>query len=129
MDENSRLRILLVDDSSDMRVVVSALIRQLWKSVEIYLAAGGREALRKLNGGNYDIVLTDLQMPDMDGYETAAAIRQMPPPCCHVKIICMTGGKISMERIQECGIDGYLLKPFSLEELRVKFAEIVDTAL
>ena len=93
--------------------------------MQIELASGGREALEKVNGGNYDVVLTDLQMPDMDGYSTAAAIRQMPPPCCHVKIICMTGGTISMERIQECRIDGHLLKPFSLEELRVKFAEIV----
>ena len=129
MDENSHLRILLVDDSSDVRVVVSALIRQLWKSAEIDVAAGGREALRKLNGGNYDIVLTDLQMPDLDGYETAAAIRRMSPPRCHVKIICMTGGKISLERIQQCGIDGHLLKPFSLKDLRLKFTEIIPTPL
>ena len=125
MGENKGvLRILLIDDDLDMRVVISALIKQLWKCVELEVAAGGREALQKLDGHDFDVVLTDIQMPEMDGYATAAAIRQLPPPHCNINIICMTGGKLSVEKLQEAGIDGYLLKPFSLEDLRFKLSEI-----
>jgi CheY-like chemotaxis protein len=119
------MRILLVDDDLNMRVLISALLRQLWNNVQLDVASGGEEALQKLSSSGYDVVLTDVQMPEMDGYATAVAIRQMPPPQCHIKIICMTGGKISMEKVQQCGIDGYLLKPFSLSDLRLKFSEVL----
>ena len=123
------MRILLVDDDIDMRVVIGRLIRQLWKGVELELANGGREALQMMHGGPYDVVLTDVQMPDMDGYEIAAAIRHMAAPHCHTKIICMTGGRLAPEKIQQNGIDGHLLKPFSLDQLRLKISEVVAVQL
>lgn len=120
---------LLVDDDLDMRILISALIRQLWKDVELELAASGREALQKLNDSLYHVVLTDLQMPEMDGYDTARAIRSLPPPVCHVKIVCMTGGDVVVDRMQHSGIDGHLFKPFTLEDLRLKIAEVTAIPL
>jgi len=123
------IRILVVDDDLDMRVLVSTLIQQLWKGVDLEVAAGGREALQKLNGRRFDVVLTDIQMPELDGYATAEAIRRMPPPQCHTKIICMSGGEIQAEKIRQCGIDACLMKPFSIEDLRLKLSEIVASPI
>lgn len=127
--EGKSVRILLVDDDLDMRVLIAALVEQRWKGVLLDLAADGTEAVEKVNGGGYDVVLTDVQMPDMDGYETAAAIRKLPPPHCHIKIVCMTGGTISEERLRENNIDGHLLKPFTLDDLRLKVSEVVSRPL
>lgn len=127
--KRQELHILLVDDDLDMRILVGALIRQLWKDVELDLAANGREALQKLNVGSYHVLLTDLQMPTMDGYDTAQAVRSLPPPACHIKIICMTGGDISEERARQSGIDGHILKPFTIDDLRLKISEVVARPL
>lgn len=122
--EGKPVRILLVDDDIDMRVLIAALVNRSWKGVQVDLAASGREAIGMVDGGGYDIVLTDVQMPDLDGYATAAAIRSLPPPHCHVKIICMTGGTVSDTRLHKHGINGHLQKPFTLDDLRLKISEV-----
>lgn len=127
--EGKPVRMLLVDDDLDLRVLIAALAEQSWKGVVLELAADGRQAIEMVNGGGYDIVLTDVQMPGLDGYETAAAIRQLSPPACHVKIICMTGGEVAAGKILSCDIDGHLHKPFSLEVLRLKVSEVLARPL
>src|SRR5437667_2564106 len=67
-------RILLVDDDPVNQVVALGLLRRHgWEAVA---ASNGREALRILAGQSFDLILMDLQMPEMDGYQTASVIRQ-----------------------------------------------------
>jgi CheY-like chemotaxis protein len=80
----------------------------------------GREALRKYESGRFDLVLMDVQMPEIDGFEATAAIREMERTTGgHVPIVAMTAHALTgdRERCLAAGMDGYIAKPFKVEEL------------
>src|SRR5207253_3371126 len=84
------------------------------------VAANGREALSLLESQTFDLVLMDVQMPEMDGIETTAAIRQKEKVTgAHIPIIAMTAHamKGDRERCLDAGMDGYVPKPIRLQEL------------
>ena len=65
------------------------------------------------------LVLTDLEMPEMDGYTTTRAIRKMPEPYCNIPIVALTADamKGDREKCLEAGMNKYISKPFRLEEI------------
>ena len=84
------------------------------------LVASGREALAALTKGTIDLVLMDVQMPDMDGLEATAVIRQRERHTgAHLPIVAMTAGAMQgdMERCLAAGMDAYVSKPVNLNEL------------
>ena len=86
----------------------------------ISVARTGREALAALESGSFDLVLMDIQMPEMDGFETTAAIRQSERGTGrHQPIFAMTAHamKGDDQRCVDAGMDGYLSKPIRGEEL------------
>jgi CheY-like chemotaxis protein len=86
---------------------------------ECVVAASGAEALDALSREKFDIVLMDIQMPDMDGYEATRRMRQLPPDRAQTPIIAITAHALSGER-EKCigaGMNDYLAKPVSLEQL------------
>lgn len=98
------LAVLVVDDSTVVRRVAVAVMRSLGHDVRA--AEGGAEALSMLDERAVDLVLTDLQMPDLDGFETAARIRARPgalPP----RIVAMSG-TVSPEEVERCRAEGIL---------------------
>lgn len=110
------LRLLLVDDNAINRTVASKMLQKLGLSPAT--AADGHEAIEAVRSGNYDIVLMDVQMPEMDGLEATRRIRralavQQP------RIIAMTANAIEGDRetCLEAGMDDYLAKPVRLETL------------
>lgn len=123
-DEGSEF-ILLVEDNEAMRLSVEdALIRM---GYYVLSAANGNEALEILvhEGGEVDVVLTDLVMPKMDGLQLSEAIRQQYPD---MKILIMTGHTLQENRLQtlqETAVP-WLTKPFSLQTLAQKIREILD---
>jgi len=122
MDENSggKKRILIVDD--DKGVVDS--IQRFLKREKIYdleVAFDGFEAGRKFADFNPDLVILDIKMQGLDGYQLCSRIRN-DPKNNNVKILLMSGliEPKAISRVQESGADGYLAKPFSNEELKKK---------
>jgi two-component system, sensor histidine kinase and response regulator len=123
------LRVLLAEDNAVNRVVASRLLEKQGHHVAI--ATTGREALVALRREHYDVVLMDVQMPDMDGFEATRAIRAMEQHTGrHQQIIALTAHAMigDRERCLEAGMDAYLAKPISPQEL-YELLEICSQAL
>lgn len=110
-------RILLVEDVVANRMVARTVLEQAGHKVEE--AANGFEALHWLQQSDFDLVLMDISMPDMDGLQATAAIRKLQEPQANVPIIAMTAHamKGDRERFLQAGMDDYLTKPLNLELL------------
>jgi PAS domain S-box-containing protein len=119
LDEmRKHLRVLLAEDNAINRELT---VRTLSKRGHtVLIATNGREALQVLETQSVDLVLMDVQMPEMDGFEATAAIRQKERTTgAHLKIIAMTAHALKgdRERCLAAGMDGYLSKPVQAEEL------------
>jgi len=103
------LSLLVVDDSDDTRETVCALLQQL--GVEVSLARDGREALEAIAKGDPDLVLCDLHMPGMDGYEFIRELHRQParPP---VVAISGLATEADYQRTREAGFEAHVKKPF-----------------
>ncbi|MCC7234284.1 MAG: response regulator [Bryobacterales bacterium] len=105
-----KLRVLLAEDNLVNQKVVTAVLRKRGYLVDV--AANGREALTRLEGRPYDLVLMDVQMPELDGIEAARAIRSNDRwrnlPIVAMTAHAMTGDR---ERCLEAGMNDYLSKP------------------
>jgi two-component system, sensor histidine kinase and response regulator len=113
-----RLHILLAEDGLVNQQVATGILEMRGHRVEI--AENGREAIAALERRPFDVVLMDLEMPDMDGIEAAAAIRMKEQTGGgHVPIIAMTAHAVKgfRERCIEAGMDDYITKPINPEEL------------
>ncbi|MGD0223780.1 MAG: response regulator [Terriglobia bacterium] len=112
------LKILLVEDTPVNRELALRLLQKRGHRVEV--AGNGREALAALEEETFDMVLMDVQMPEMDGFEAAAAIRKREKETgTHLPIIAMTASamKGDRERCLDVGMDGHISKPIRVEEL------------
>lgn len=107
------LRILIVDDDEINRIVAHGLIEQ--SGCKATCVAGGEEAIRTLETNAFDVVLMDVQMPEMDGFEAAAAIRRREAELQRRRtpIIGLTAhiGKAEADRSRTVGMDACLGKP------------------
>ena len=112
-----RARVLVVEDNSVNQLVAIGQLQRLGH--ECLVAASGAEALDAVTREKFDIVLMDIQMPDMDGYEATRRIRQMPAPAREIPVIAITAHALAGER-EKCiaaGMNDYLAKPVSLEQI------------
>jgi two-component system sensor histidine kinase/response regulator len=113
----SRAQVLLVEDNSVNQLVAIGQLQRLGHGVVV--AASGAEALDAIGRQPFDIVLMDIQMPDMDGYEATRRIRQMDGPLSRIPIVAITAHALAGER-EKCisaGMNDYLAKPVSLEQI------------
>jgi PAS domain S-box-containing protein len=117
--ENSgHLRILLVEDNAVNQLLAVRLLEKSGHTVAV--AGNGKEALATLEKQSFDLVLMDVQMPEMDGFEATAAIRGLEKESGnHLPIIAMTAHAMvgDRERCIEAGMDDYITKPIRTEEL------------
>lgn len=114
------LRILLVDDSEDSRLLVPAMLKKAACLIEA--VENGQVALERLRSGVFDLVLMDMQMPVMDGFEATRVIRereQAEASGRRLPVIAMTAYEREEERarMSAAGCDGFLRKPIRKEEL------------
>jgi signal transduction histidine kinase/DNA-binding response OmpR family regulator/integral membrane sensor domain MASE1 len=116
-DSGAPARILLVDDLDVNRDIAEALLTQAGHSVD--MAADGAEAVAAVVNNDYDLVLMDIQMPVMDGFEATARIRSLPAPKRSIPIIAMTA-YATRQDIQHCvvlGMNGHIAKPIERKTL------------
>jgi len=121
-------KILLVEDNKINQLVAKALVIDNGGDVDI--AENGEVAIDKLKMNNYDLVLMDLQMPIMDGYQATEYIRnQMTKPKCEVPILAITANVLneSKERSIKAGVNDCIFKPYSANELLSKIIELIKT--
>lgn len=119
------LRILVVEDNLFNQRLVAAFLEEGGHTP--ILAANGREALATLEGESFDLVLMDIEMPDMDGFQATAAIRAREASTgFHLPILAMTAHatREDRDRCLAAGMDGYIAKPMRYEEL-IELAERV----
>jgi signal transduction histidine kinase/DNA-binding NarL/FixJ family response regulator len=111
------LRILLAEDHPVNQQVILGLLRHLGYQAD--LARNGREALAALAREHYDVVLMDIQMPEMDGLEATRRLRRDLPADCQPRVLAMTAHAMfeDRERCLEAGMDGYLSKPVQIADL------------
>jgi diguanylate cyclase (GGDEF)-like protein len=128
-------RVLVVDDDRNLRKIISTNLELAGFNVET--AADGREALNMIEDAQPDVVLLDLMMPYMDGYEVAQRIRRhAQPSIANVPIIILTAKGETEDKLRgfEAGADDYITKPFGPQELvarvRAKIRRVeVDSSL
>ena len=112
------LRILVAEDNATNQKLVVALLEQ--RQHTVVLASNGREAVRQAGEQSFDVILMDVQMPEMSGLEATAAIRERERSIGgHVPIVAMTAHAMTgdRERCLEAGMDAYVSKPLRPDEL------------
>lgn len=119
------LKVLVVEDNPVNSLLLKKIF-QKWNNVPDF-AKDGYEALDKVQHNTYDLILMDIHMPLLDGYETTRKIREMADPeKSQIHIIALTASVSSnlTEKIQEAGMDDHLSKPYNPKELYAKLREI-----
>jgi PAS domain S-box-containing protein len=123
---NSALHILLVEDVAINRMVVQQYFEEWW-NITADEATNGREAVDMAREKNYDLILMDIRMPEMDGYEALEKIRAMGGHNANIPIIALTADTGVMNRRN--GFSDMLTKPFNPAELREKIMAYADTKI
>ena len=121
--EHTGLSILVAEDERVNRVVIERILTKLGHTATC--VASGEEALATLGERSFDLILTDIQMPGLDGMETARAIRNdlgVDTPIIALTAHAMTGDR---ERFIESGMNGYIAKPFELYELETEVDRVM----
>ncbi len=121
------LHVLVADDNAANRILAERILQK--RGHDTTAASNGQQVLEALGCRRYDVVLMDIQMPDIDGFDTTAAIRDAERTAArHTPIIAMTAYamKGDRERCLAAGMDGYLAKPLRAPEL---IALVEDMAL
>lgn len=121
------LRLLVAEDNDVNQILINALLTRMGHRV--HLVANGRLAVDAVRRGDYDLVLMDLQMPEMDGMEATQAIRALGGGFAELPVIAMTANAFDEDR-QAClaaGMDDYVAKPIDVAQLAEAIARCTAT--
>ena len=120
--------LMIVDDSATMRKIIMRTVRMSGLEFERTEEAGnGVEALAKLGAGTVDIILCDINMPEMSGTELVKKVRELP--ACEGTKIIMVSTESSQELIDSVianGANGFITKPFTPEKFQEKLAPFMN---
>jgi two-component system chemotaxis response regulator CheY len=122
----AKLKFLVVDDFSTMRRIVRNLLKELGFT-DADEAEDGAIALQKLKAGNFDFVVTDWNMPNMDGLTLLQHVRA-DPSLKHLPVLMITAEakKENIIAAAQAGASGYIVKPFTAAVLSEKLAKIFE---
>jgi two-component system, cell cycle response regulator DivK len=117
-------RILVIEDTEDNRQIIRDLLSSV--GYELIEAADGTEGVAMAQSQRPDLILMDIQLPEMDGYEATRRIRAIPE-LARVPIIAVTSYALSGDeaKTRAAGCDGYVAKPFSPRQLLAKIREFL----
>ena len=113
----AKLRILVAEDYEFNQIVIKDTLEHLIPGIEVEIAANGKIVIEKLEKGRYDLVLMDIQMPEMDGYEATRFIRNNLK--MDIPVIALTASVIrsDLDKCTDAGMNGYVPKPFERGDL------------
>jgi DNA-binding response OmpR family regulator len=117
-------RVLVIDDNDDIRGLVAELLQRA--GLEVEQAADGRTGLRVFHQTSPDLVVLDVSMPGLDGWETLERIRDLSD----VPVMMVTARAAELERVRglQAGADDYLVKPFGRQELVARVQALLRRA-
>ena len=126
----SEIRALIVDDSSVMRKIVERALRQAGlESLVVHEAANGAEGLDLLKAKPVDLILSDINMPSMDGLEFLRQIRaQNLAPGVPVVMITTESSEEHVKQAIQAGAQGYIRKPFTPDQVKERVLPLVHAA-
>ena len=116
-------RILVVDDTDDIREVIAKLLQR--KGFDVTTAAGGKQGVVQAASDQPDLILMDLNMPDMDGWQATRTIREEG---ITTPVIALTAHLMTNEHVRamESGFNGYQTKPLELDTLLALIKELLS---
>jgi two-component system chemotaxis response regulator CheY len=123
--------VLVVDDSAAIRKILQRVLRQTGMAIRnIYEAGDGQEALQVLNSQLISLVLTDINMPKMDGIQLLAAIKGVPGwSGMPVVMVTTEGGEAKVGEAVRLGAAGYVRKPFTADQIKEKLVGVLPAAI
>ena len=121
-------RILVVEDDPSIRLGLEDTLAA--KGYEVEVVGRGNEGADKAISGRYDLVVLDVMLPDIDGFEVCRRIRGSKGPARKVPVIILSARGAELDRVRglELGADDYVTKPFSLMELLARVASVLRRA-
>jgi two-component system chemotaxis response regulator CheY len=114
--------VLIVDDSAAIRKILQRMLKQAGLDIGKVLEAGdGIEALEKLSGQSVGLILSDINMPNMDGIQMLSILKSSPE-FKHIPVIMITteGGEGKVMEAVQLGASGYVRKPFTSDQIKEK---------
>src|ERR1039458_520097 len=123
--------VLVVDDSAAIRKILQRVLRQTGMAIRtIHEAGDGQEALEVMNAHKVDLVLSDINMPKMDGLQFLASVKASPQ-WRQVPVVMITteGGETKVGEAVKLGAAGYVRKPFTADQIKEKLAGILQPAM
>ena len=127
MTATAPLDVLIVDDSAAIRKILQRVLRQTDLPLgEIHEAGDGTEAVEILKTRSFGLVLSDINMPQRDGLQLLARVKEMPH-MKNVPVIMITteGGQGKVMEAVQLGATGYVRKPFTAEQIKEKLAGVL----
>jgi two-component system, chemotaxis family, chemotaxis protein CheY len=122
------ISVLIVDDSSVMRKIVDRSLRQAGLAIQqVFEAGNGVEALAQMQKNRVDLILSDINMPTMDGLELVRQLQGVEN-AKGVPIVMITteGGEAHVVQALSCGAQGYIRKPFSSDQIKERILPLLQ---
>lgn len=118
-------KVLIADDEPNIVVSLEFLMKQ--KGYEVHVVHAGDDALKAVGELLPDLVLLDVMMPRISGYEVCQRLRENPA-CRHIKIIMLSakGREVEVNKGLAVGADAYVTKPFSTRDLMAQIEQMLD---
>jgi two-component system, chemotaxis family, chemotaxis protein CheY len=122
--------ILVVDDSAAIRKILTRVLRQTGMAIQtIHEAGDGQDALAVMAQHRIDLVLSDINMPKMDGLQLLASLKASPQwRSIPVVMITTEGGETKVAEAVRLGAAGYVRKPFTADQIKEKLVGILEPA-
>ena len=123
------MKILVVEDSSSMRSYLTTMLTAEEGELDIIEASSGFEALKILPHHSFDAILTDINMPDINGLELVSFLKNHPVyRSIPILVISTEGTEEDRKRAMELGAQEYLVKPFVVDDLLAKVRKLLGVA-